>query len=281
MEVVVAERHKLEFFVLRYVPNVVRGEFVNFGVVMFDPAAGGSGFAEVRFARNWDRVRQADGQADVEFLDALQRDIRRQLADVRDRETLIRTIEDSFSNLIQASPREAVLAERPELEIEQLAKFYLEAPKLAQARDLSERKRILSAIELAFKEAGVASLIMKHVPAKPYTKAGDPFAFDFGYQTNRDGILKLFHAVPLGSNVDQALLLAARYPAIAEGIRRIAKLTPMLTAVIDDEVLAKEEEKEKEELQFVLSQFADQEIRVAPLNEMPQFAAIARQDLLK
>jgi DUF3037 family protein len=268
-----AEQHKLEFFVLRYVPNVVRGEHVNFGVVLFDPAEGGSGFAEVRFARNWERVRQADGQADVEFLDALQRDIRRQLSDVRDRATLIRKIEDSFSNLIQASQREALLTERPELEIEQLAKTYLEAPKLPQARDLSERKRILGGIETAFRQAGIDKLMTKTISVAPYTRAGDPFHFDFGYRSG--DALKLFHAVPLASNVDQALLLAARYPAIAAGMRRVAEVRADLTAVVDDGL-----DRGLEQVQFALSLLSEQEIRVAAVAEMPELAEAARRELL-
>ncbi len=268
-----AERHKLEFFVLRYVPNVVRGEFVNFGVVMFDPSAAGSGFAEVRFARNWERVRQADGQADVEFLDALQRDIRQQLADVRDRETLIRKIEDSFSNLIQASPREALVTEQPELEIEQLAKIYLEAPKLPQVRDLSERKRILGGIETAFKQAGIDKLVTRTISVAAYTKAGDPFHFDFGYRTGE--ALKLFHAVPLGSNVDQALLLAARYPAIAQGMQSVAGVQANLTAVVEDEL-----DRGLEQVQFALALLEEQKVNISSVAEMPGLAEVARRELL-
>lgn len=268
-----AEPHKLEFFLLRYVPNVVRGEFVNFGVVMFDPAEDGSGFADVRFARNWERVRQADGQADVEFLDALQRDIRRQLADVRDRSTLLRKMEDSFSNLIQISQREGLLTERPELQIEELAKIYLEAPKVPQARDLSERKRILGGIEMAFQQAGVDRLVTKQIAVAPYTKAGDPFHFDYGYRAG--DALKLFHAVPLSSNVDQALLLAARYPMIAKGMQRIAEFTPLLTAVVDEGL-----DRSQEQIAFALSLLEEQRIRVAPVTEMPELAEIARRELL-
>jgi hypothetical protein len=51
-----ADRRQLEFFLLRYVPDAVKDEFVNIGVVMVEAGAGGDGFAEVRFTRDWLRV---------------------------------------------------------------------------------------------------------------------------------------------------------------------------------------------------------------------------------
>ena len=86
-----ADRRQLEFFLLRYVPDAVKDEFVNIGVVMVEPGANGGGFAEVRFTRDWRRVRCLDPQADVEMLEALEREIRGQLATAHDRESFAAT----------------------------------------------------------------------------------------------------------------------------------------------------------------------------------------------
>jgi hypothetical protein len=96
-----ADRRQLEFFLLRYVPDAVKDEFVNIGLVMVEPGANGEGFADLRFTRDWRRVRCLDPQADVEMLAALERDIRGQLGNAHDREVLMRRLEDSFSNVIQ------------------------------------------------------------------------------------------------------------------------------------------------------------------------------------
>src|SRR5579863_5194427 len=108
-----ADRRQLEFFLLRYVPDAVKDEFVNIGLVMVEPGANGGGFAEVRFTRDWRRVRCLDPQADVEMLEAMEREIRGQLRQTGDRELLMRRLEDSFSNLIQISPAKGCLAEDP------------------------------------------------------------------------------------------------------------------------------------------------------------------------
>ena len=66
-----AEKRKLEFFLLRYVPDAVKGEFVNIGLVMFELGASSAGFADVRFTKDWRRVRCLDPQANTDLLAAL------------------------------------------------------------------------------------------------------------------------------------------------------------------------------------------------------------------
>src|SRR5882762_3733177 len=122
-----ADLRQLEFFLLRYVPDAVKDEFVNIGLVMIEAGANGGGFADVRFTRDWRRVRCLDPQADVEMLEALEREIRAQLGETRDRETLLRRLEDSFSNVIQLSPAKGCLAADPAIEIEAMSSLYLEA----------------------------------------------------------------------------------------------------------------------------------------------------------
>ncbi len=138
-----ADLKKLEFFLLRYVPDAVKDEFVNVGLVMLEPGGDGEGFADVRFTRDWRRVRCLDPQVDVEMLEALERDIRGQLRQARDREALLRKLDDSFSNLIQVSPTKGCLAEEPAKEMEIIARLYFEGPKGEARLERSERQRIL------------------------------------------------------------------------------------------------------------------------------------------
>jgi hypothetical protein len=262
------DRRQLEFFLLRYVPDAVKDEFVNIGVVMVE--AGGSGFAEVRFARDWRRVRCLDPQADFEMLAELEREIRGQLVDAKDRDALIKRMGDSFSNVIQLSSTKSCVAENPALEIETVASIYLESAKVAGERVASGRQRILRRMREAFEQAGVAKFILP-VPVAPYTKPGDPFQFDFGYRVG--GEIKLFHAVSLKANVDAAVLLAARYPRIAPVMSKVLA-TPTLTAVIDDDL-----DRGLESVQFALSAMDEEKIRIAVAAEMPMIAEVARREL--
>ncbi len=267
-----ANLRKLEFFLLRYVPSALRGEYVNFGLIMFEPSEDGSGFAEVRFARSWDRIEQADGDADVDMLDAYTREIRAQLADIHDRGTLIRRMEESFSGVIEISTRRSHESATPDIDIEEMAQMYLEAPKIVRPRERSERQRILQGMDEAFERAGVRNAMMKNLAVSPYTKPGDPFKFDYAYRTGNT--LKFFHAIPLRTNVDQALLLAARYPTIATGVERALEGRSALTAVVDDGL-----NRGPEEVRFALSLLEEQHIRVASVSEMAGLAEIARQEI--
>jgi hypothetical protein len=264
-----ADQRQLEFFLLRYVPDAVKDEFVNIGLVMVE--AGGNGFADVRFTRDWRRVRCLDPQADVEMLAALERDIRGQLTSVHDRAVLLKRLEDSFSNVIQLSPAKGCLAEDPVAEIEAMASMYLESARVAGKREVSGRQKILAAMREEFERAGVAKFVLP-VPVAPYTKPGDLFQFDFGYRVA--GEIKLFHAVSLKAGVDSAVLLAARYPRIAPVMSKVTQAAPVLTAVIDDDL-----DRGQESVQFALGMMEEEKIRIAVAAEAPMIAEVARREL--
>jgi hypothetical protein len=268
-----ADRRQLEFFLLRYVPDAVKDEFVNIGVVMVEAGAGATGarFADVRFTRDWRRVRCLDPQADVEMLESLEREIRGQLATAHDCEVLLRRLEDSFSNVVQLSSAKGCLTEDPAREIEAMASMYLEAAKVGGKREVSGRQRILAVMRDAFAQAGVAKFVLP-VPVAPYTKPGDPFQFDFGYRVKGD--IKLFQAVSLKAGVDAAVLLAARYPRIVPVMSKMTDAAPVLTAVIDDDL-----DRGAQNFQFALSMMEDEKIRIAVESEMPMIAEVARREL--
>ncbi len=268
-----ADRRKLEFFLLRYAPDAVKDEFVNIGVVMTEAAANGSGFADVRFTRDWRRVRCVDPDADIEMLEALEREIRSQLRAGLDRGLLLRKMEDSFSNLIRVTPVRGCLAEEPEREIDILANLYFGAPKrVARQAAISGRIHILERMREAFEASGVWPLLMKTIPAEPYTKPGDPVKFDFGYRVG--DTIKLFHALSLKTNVDLAMGLASRYPKIASSIAQMTNAHPVLTVVVDDDL-----NRDEAEVHFLLDQMDEAQIQVTAVADMPEIAARAKRDL--
>lgn len=266
-----AEKRQLEFFLLRYVPDAVKDEFVNIGVVMVEPAADGAGFVDARFARDWRRVQRLDPGADLEMLEALEREIHGSLADVKDREALLRKLQDSFSNAIQLSPMKGVLAEEPALEIETLASLYLEARQPGK-REASGRARILGRMRDAFEQAGVWALMRKNIATAQYTHKGDPLKIDCGYRPN--GEVKMFHAVSLAGDVDAAKVLAFSYPQIAAGIAREEKASASLTAVVEDNL-----DRSDEAILFALATLEQSQIAVAAVAAMPGIAEQVRVEL--
>jgi len=114
------DRRQYEFFLLRYVPDAVKSEFVNIGVVLLGAE---SDYAEVRLTRDWRRVRCLDPAADTELLEGLERDLRKQLSEGADREVMIRRLQESFSNLVQVSEMKGCLGDEAAQELESLVRM--------------------------------------------------------------------------------------------------------------------------------------------------------------
>jgi hypothetical protein len=277
-----AELKQCEVYLLRYVPDAVKDEFVNLGVVLLETGEGDNLFTDVRFTRDWRRVRCLDPEADVELLESFEEEIRRMLqsraAEVINyrepmsrREWLLRLLEDGLSNTLQITPGKAVLTESPVKELGELAQMYLESGAHAR-RAQSGRRVIYSAMREAFEGVGVWALGRRDIALANYGSKGDPLKIDFGYRPN--GVIKMFQAVSLETDVDAAKVLAFSYPALREGLRRAENASSELTAVVEDGL-----SRDDDAIGFALATLAANDIHVAALSEMPGYAERARVEM--
>ncbi len=266
-----AELSQCEFFLLRYVPDLVKDEFVNIGVVLSDRQH----YSGVRFTRDWSRVRCLDPEADIEMLEAVYHELQSLLdKNNHDREQILRRIRDSFSNSIQLSSVKACLTKSPQTEIEHLAQLYLQTAKRESGpRSRGARQQILAVMRDEFEKAGVWELLRRQIPAAQYTYPGDPLKIDCGYRSN--GSVRLFHALSPATDVDAAKVLAFSYPQIAEGIARAEGARAQLTAIVEP----RSEAKSGGPLDFALDTLKRNSIHVATLRQMPQIAEAARREL--
>lgn len=267
-----SDRHELGFFLLRYVPDAVKEEFVNIGVVM---VGGGTdaGYADVRFTRDWRRVLCLDPGADLEWLQALERDIRMRLMDGAGRADILYRLRDLCSSTIQLSASRGCVGQEPALELEALAKTYLEAAPLhAGKRVPSARRRIVARMKDAFESEGVWGLMRKEIAAETYTYKGDPLKIDCAYRPN--GTIKMFQAVALSSDVDSAKVLAFSHPQLVAGIARELKAETMLTAIVEDGL-----DEKDESIMFAMAMMQGAGIAVSAVEDLPSIAKQARIEL--
>jgi hypothetical protein len=268
---------QLEFYVLRYVPYVVRPDSVSIGVLLLEPRPNGFGFAGVRMTSDWRRVRCFDPQIDIEVLQALEGYMRIQLRNSPDVGLLLLKLQDSFANVIQITARQVCLAADPRQELERLRSIYLDEPKLealpSAARPKSERGIIVAGIKDALTRAGIWALCMEQIAAAKYTnKKGDSLVFDFGYVAGTE--VRFFQAVPLKANTNQAVILAHRFPKIADCIHAENGSRALLTAVVADDL-----DRTNPDIEFALDAFKDNNVKVATVADMPSIAERVRQDL--
>lgn len=275
------DRLQCEFLLVRYVPDTVKNEFVNIGVVLRE--AGRPEAAEVRFTRDWSRVRCLDPDADVEMLEALENEIRASMADGAN--DLLGRISDSFSNMLQVTAPKACLAESLPAEMETLSRMYVETRRQREARRLSGRQAIATSMRRQFEAAGVWGLMRKRIAAAQYTQAGDPLRIDCGYRPN--GVIRMFQAVSLDGDLEAAKVLAFSAPQLAEGVRRVEQASLELTAVVEPlrsmvsrEALESGAEQDRmEQYRFGVRTMEQSAIRVMTVNDLPRLAERAREEL--
>ena len=266
-----------EFFLLRYVPDAVKNEFINVGVVLVQTDPNGSpAFADVRFTSDFARVRCLDPEADIEMLRALESEIRQRIkASPRQRAELLQQIKQSFSNVIQVDEPKACVAEEPAREIEQLAQSYLESSKPGRASrpaSASSRGAVLQAMRRSFEDAGVWPLMQKQIPVAQYTFSADPLKIDCGYKPN--GTIRMFHALSFDSDAASSKALAFSFPELRAGIEREQHAGAELTAIV-----AEGYDRDDDAARFATSILRKSEIQLATTADLAMLAERARIEL--
>lgn len=281
------ERMQCEFFLVRYVPDTVKNEFVNIGVVLRE--AGRPETAHVRFTKDWSRVRCVDAEADTGMLEALENEVRERLSSgVTETASMMKALEDSFSNMLQITEPKACLAESIPAEIEQLSRLYVETRKQREARRQSGRQAIVTRMRRQFESAGVWNVMRKRISAAMYTQPGDPLRIDCGYRPN--GVIRMFQAVSLEGDLEAAKVLAFSAPQMTEGVRRVEKATLELTAIVEplrgllgkeaEEILSGGAEQDRiDQYRFGVETMERSEIRVLTVADLPRIAERAREEL--
>ncbi len=277
-----------EFFLFRYVPDVVKGEFVNIGVLLREAAGAETRVPQVRFTRDWSRTRCLHADADVALLEGLEQEIVERLrvgVSTRDPKAVLDTLEDTLSNSVQMTEPRATLAENVATEIEQLMRLYVEPLRVPRMRDKSGRARMQAAMRTEFERAGVWGLMRKRIAAAAYTRMGDPLRIDCGYRaemprTSPGATVKMFHAVSLAGDVDSAKGLAFSAPQLGLGIERVEGARLEMTAVVEPlRTVATAESEEEERYRFGVEAMERQEIRVVTLSDLARVAATAQREL--
>jgi hypothetical protein len=280
-----SERRGCEFQLLRYVPDAVRNEYVHIGVILRERATEDDsgkvepGKVEVRFTRDWRRVRCLDPDADTALLEGMESELRRRLAE-EPGGGLMQILEESLSLNVQMTEPKAYLAESVPAGMEELMRVYVEPAPRERSPRLSGRAAIQSRMRSEFEHAGVWDLLRKRIAASEYTRPGDPLRIDVGYRPN--GIVRMFQAVNLDPGLEAAKVLAFSAAALRVGVERVEKAELELTAVIEPaaRVGATEEEPERLELyRFGVETMEEHRIRVLTTSDMGRVAETARREL--
>jgi hypothetical protein len=258
-----------EFYLLRYVPNIVRGEFVNLGVLVYDAQA--KRLLPPRLLEDFRRVRRLHPWADLDVLRALEAQIE---AEAPQQNGALRTYLErlqQYSNVLEFSEPKAVLTADPEAELERLFETYVAEPRYpGRVAAAVERSRawIRSQLNTALRTAGLWERLKHGVPVEEYTHKGDRFRFDFGWR--RNGNLGYLHTLALEREVDRAKVLAYTVERIHTRLaaeKHIASCTAIVEAP-----------PENETAELSARILAEQRIQIVPVARLETFVGeLARQ----
>jgi Protein of unknown function (DUF3037) len=219
------------FYVVQYVPDLLRGEYLNIGLFLHSPE---EKYLGCMFTDDLRRIKRFHPQSDSEFLRELQQDFEEQIdLHAADLDAFLKSMDESFSNLIQLeSPRSCLLAD-PQAELQNIFERYV-GRRLSGPPPTDTRLNVKQRLNSAFVHAGVWDQLEKRIPAEQWTKRGDPFAFDYGYRPLQNGgkpygHIKLVHALSLKRDTDLAKVLAYTIARIRQ--REQAELTAVVESL--------------------------------------------------
>jgi len=271
------QRRSCEFHLLRYVPDVVRNEFVHIGVILREQ--GSREAARIRFTRDWRRVRSIHPDADTALLEGMESELRLRFEAEPDG-NLLRLLRESLSLSVQMTEAKAYLAESLPAGVEELMRLYVDPPPREKVSRLSGRAAIQARMRAEFEHAGVWDLMRKRIAASEYTRPGDPLKIDAGYRPN--GTIRMFHAVSLEPGVEMAKVLAFSASSLRAGVERVEKAQLELTAIIEPaaRVGATADEPERLEMyRFGVETMEEHHIRVLTISDLGRVAETASREL--
>jgi len=186
--------------ILRYTPNLVRDEWVNIGVLVFDPSSGERRLRLIDEDGEYARVRRLHPQADERVLRALRNDLENRFESARGSqgrgsngggsngnalEELLHKWDETLANLLQLAPQKGVISSDLDAELERLYTDHVALVRGTGRAGVPEsRGAIRSYCTQVFKQARIWNRIERGVHAEEFTFPGDPMRLDFAYRRN-------------------------------------------------------------------------------------------------
>ena len=252
------------YHIIRYIPNLIRDEWVNIGVVLHDPAAGKFRVRLIEEEAEYTRVRRLHPAANESLLRGIAPLLEDSLgAHSGDLAEWIAKLDRTLSNAVQFSPQTGLLAEDLDAELDRLYASHVAPPhpRASVPGAAETRSGIRSGANQVFRIAGLWPKLERSVRVDQFTYSGDPLRLDYSYR--RNGTQGFIHSLALTRDPAQAKVLAYT----ADAIRGRFEKTEFM-AITEVEPHPEGNDRHK----FVTGLFEKEKIQIVPLSKLPAWA---------
>jgi len=272
------------FHLLRYVPDPVKDEFINIGVVLVDDAGGALG-ARMASEDDLRRVRCLHPGADLELLRSFQSQLEAELRDPargpgaggpvpgRDQEcaaSRLAWLVETGAQSLRLEARRGCQARDPAAAVQSLYESFVASPPRVSA---GVRRGTGAWVKREADSVLRAEHLLEHLDsgiwAERFTYPGDPFRIHYGY---RNGSAHYIHMLSLQHSAQQAKVLAFTYERMrsaADEFQRAARLT----AVVEDTP------PESPTSRFTRQLLEESRIEVLPIDRIQGLVRQVKQEL--
>jgi DUF3037 family protein len=251
----------LRYRILRYVPNLIRDEWVNIGVLLEEGRGSRRAVRLIEQPGEFARVRRLHPEADEDYLHSLAPDFESRLRGPEAEVTAyLQKLDQNLSNVLQLSAPRGLMADNFDAELDRLYREQVTPPArrgggiLQNTRDWMREK-----LSDVFRRHRILGKLEQRVRVEGFTQPGDPMRLDYGYQ---NGVRGFIHSVSLRRDLAQAKALAYT----AECIHARDSLAE-ITAITEN---APDPENPRQV--FVERLFAEKRIRIVPMSQVEGFA---------
>lgn len=273
------ERLNCRYRILRYVPNLVRDEWVNVGVLLEEAPREENGeengtplrreFRVIEEDAEIARVRRLHPGVDDGLLRALPAEFEaRMQGAVADVSRYLEKLDQTLSTTLQLGPQKFVSTDDFASELERLYREQVSVPRAARGGIMENTVQWIRArIDDVFRRRRILPRLEKKIRVEEFTQPGDPTRIDYGYRFN--GTRGYMQIVPLKGDTSRAKVFAYT----AESIRRRGQHAEF-AALTETEPAAGNPRHE-----FIRRLFDDQQIAIVPPVQLDRFAEALRPRL--
>jgi Protein of unknown function (DUF3037) len=264
--------------ILRYTPNLVRDEWVNIGVLVYDPQSGERRLRLIEEEEEYARLRRLHPQADQSLLRALRDNLEDRFDSFRSSrgpgsssggsngsalQELLHKWDDTLSNALQLAPQKGVITDDLDVELERLYGDHVALPRVpSRVGAPGSRAQMRSYCSQVFRQARVWDKIQKSVRAAEFTFPGDPMRIDYSYR--RNGTRGFVHTLSVSRAPGDAKGLAHTFEHVAAK----ASLKSEFTAITD---IALTDQNDRD--RFVIRTLREVGIEPVPLDHFAVWVA--------